>query len=62
MPTVSSMVNNLSAVRERIAEAARHAGRRPEEIELMAATKTFPPALIRQAYEAGQRLFGENRV
>ena len=56
------MVNNLSAVRERIAEAARHAGRRPEEIELMAATKTFPPALIRQAYEAGQRLFGENRV
>ena len=53
---------NLSAVRERIAGAARRAGRRPEEIALMAVTKTFPPELIRQAYEAGQRLFGENRV
>ncbi|HEV2115495.1 MAG TPA: YggS family pyridoxal phosphate-dependent enzyme [Terriglobales bacterium] len=56
------MVENLAAVRERIAAAARHAGRRPEEIALMAVSKTFPPAVIREAYEAGQRLFGENRV
>ncbi|MGE5725351.1 MAG: YggS family pyridoxal phosphate-dependent enzyme [Acidobacteriota bacterium] len=56
------MVENLAAVRERIAAAARRAGRRPEEIALMAVSKTFPPPVIREAYEAGQRLFGENRV
>jgi len=60
--SVSSVVNSLAAVRERIASAARRAGRRPEEIALMAVSKTFPPELIRQAYNAGQRLFGENRV
>ncbi|HTM88295.1 MAG TPA: hypothetical protein VL155_08850, partial [Terriglobales bacterium] len=59
---MSSVVNSLAAVRERIASAARRAGRRPEEIALMAVSKTFPPELIRQAYNAGQRLFGENRV
>jgi pyridoxal phosphate enzyme (YggS family) len=60
--SVSSVVKNLAEVRERIATAARHAGRRPEEIALMAVCKTFPPALIREAYKAGQRIFGENRV
>jgi pyridoxal phosphate enzyme (YggS family) len=60
--SVSSVVGNLAAVRERIAAAARRAGRRPEEIALMAVSKTFPPTVIREAYEAGQRLFGENRV
>jgi len=42
--------------------AARRAGRRPEEIALMAVSKTQPPERIREAYAAGQRLFGENRV
>ena len=56
------MVENLAAVRERIAAAARRAGRRPEDIALMAVSKTFPPEAIREAYNAGQRLFGENRV
>jgi hypothetical protein len=56
------VVENLADVRERIAAAALRAGRRPEEIALMAVSKTFPPAVIREAYEAGQRLFGENRV
>ncbi len=59
---MSSVVENLAAVRERIAAAASRAGRRPEEIALMAVSKTFPPAVIREAYQAGQRLFGENRV
>lgn len=59
---MSSVVNNLAAVRERIAAAARRAGRGPEEIALMAVSKTFPPEVIREAYNAGQRLFGENRV
>ena len=57
-----SIAANIHDVRERIAAAARRAGRPPEEVALMAVTKTFPPELIRQAYEAGQRLFGENRV
>lgn len=62
MNSASPVVENLAAVRERIAAAARRAGHRPEEIALMAVSKTFPPAVIREAYEAGQRLFGENRV
>ena len=56
------MVGNLVRVRERITAAARRAGRRPEEVALMAVTKTFPPQVIREAYKAGHRLFGENRV
>ena len=59
---MSSVVKNLAAVREQIAAAARRAGRCPEEIALMAVSKTFPPEIIREAYHAGQRLFGENRV
>lgn len=62
MSSVSSVVENLAAINERIAAAARRAGRRPEDIALMAVSKTFPPAVIREAYAAGQRLFGENRV
>jgi pyridoxal phosphate enzyme (YggS family) len=45
-----------------MAEAARRAGRRPNEIALMAVTKTHPPERIREAHAAGLRLFGENRV
>ena len=59
---MSSVVKNLAEVRERIAAAARSAGRLPEEIALMAVSKTFPAGIIREAYHAGQRLFGENRV
>jgi len=57
-----SIADNLARVRQRIAEAARRAGRRPDDVALMAVTKTFPPEIIREAYAAGQRLFGENRV
>ena len=57
-----TIAQNLDAVRERIAVAARRAGRQPDGIALMAVTKTFAPELIREAYAAGQRLFGENRV
>jgi pyridoxal phosphate enzyme (YggS family) len=57
-----SIADNLARVRQRIAEAARRASRRPEDIALMAVTKTFPPEIIRDAYAAGERLFGENRV
>jgi len=57
-----SIANNIAEVRERIAAAANRAGRRPEEVALMAVSKTFPAQAIREAYDSGQRLFGENRV
>ena len=53
---------NLAAIFERINQAAHRAGRLPEEIVLMAVSKTQPAERIREAYSAGQRLFGENRV
>ena len=60
--SVTSVVKNLTTVREQIAAAARRARRRPEDIALMAVSKTFSPTVIREAYDAGQQLFGENRV
>lgn len=57
-----SIADNIARVRERIADAARRAGRSPDEVALMAVTKTFLAERIREAYGAGQRLFGENRV
>ena len=57
-----SIRENIAAVRERIASAARRAGRSSEDIALMAVSKTQPVERIREAYEAGQRVFGENRV
>ena len=57
-----SIAQNLFDVRERIALAAKRAGRRPEDIALMAVSKTFSADRIREAYTAGLRLFGENRV
>jgi pyridoxal phosphate enzyme (YggS family) len=57
-----SISSNLDLIRSRIAAAARSAGRNPDEIALMAVCKTFPAEAIHEAYRAGQRLFGENRV
>jgi len=53
---------NLSAIHDRIARAAKRAARNVDDIALMAVSKTFPAASILEAYAAGQRLFGENRV
>jgi pyridoxal phosphate enzyme (YggS family) len=53
---------NIAHIHERIAAAAYRAGRDPHTIALMAVTKTFPSERIREAYDAGLRLFGENRV
>jgi hypothetical protein len=53
---------NLRAVHERITKAARGAGRDPEEIQLLAVSKSFPAAAIIEAAHAGQRAFGENYV
>ncbi len=57
-----SIAENLAAIRNRMAAAAQRASRLPEEIALMAVSKMHPPERIREAYIAGQRLFGENRV
>src|SRR5579862_2832583 len=54
--------DNIARIRERIEEAARRSGRRADEIVLMAVTKTHPSDRIREAYAAGLRWFGENRV
>jgi pyridoxal phosphate enzyme (YggS family) len=59
---MDSIASRIDAVRERIAAAARQAGRPPEEVCLVAVTKTHPPEVIAAAIAAGQRDFGENRV
>jgi PLP dependent protein len=53
---------NIAIIRQRIFSAALRAGRQPEDVILMAVSKTFPPGSIREAYDAGIRLFGESRV
>jgi pyridoxal phosphate enzyme (YggS family) len=58
----ASIAANLARVRERIARAAQRAGRRPDEITLVAVSKTFPAEAVREAFAAGIRHFGENRV
>ena len=60
--TRMSIANRLTEVRSRMTAAARSAGRDPSSIQLIAVSKTFPLDLVRAAYAAGQRDFGENRV
>ncbi len=57
-----SISENIAEIRERIEIAARRAGRPAGSVSLMAVTKTHPAERIREAYEAGLRIFGENRV
>jgi PLP dependent protein len=59
---MGTVADNLNAVKERIAKAAARVGRDPERVRLVAVTKTMPVERIREAIEAGQRVFGENRV
>jgi hypothetical protein len=57
-----SIARNLAQVQARIAEAALGTGRKPEDVTLVAVTKTHPAEMVAAAYEAGARDFGENRV
>jgi len=59
MTTISA---NLQAVLARIGEAARRCGRQPEEISLLAVSKTWPGSYVQEAARAGQKAFGENYV
>jgi hypothetical protein len=53
---------NLQSVRERIARACADAQRDVNEVTLLAVSKTFGPEAVREAWDAGQRAFGENYI
>jgi pyridoxal phosphate enzyme (YggS family) len=57
-----SIASNLERLQNQIADACARAHRNPDTVALMAVSKTHPAEALREAYEAGQRLFGENRV
>ena len=57
-----SIAENIAQLKDEIAAACRKAGRDEREIALMAVSKVHPVDAILEAYEAGQRLFGENKV
>ena len=59
---MSNLADNLRSVQERLAAAARRAGRDSAEITLVAVTKNQPPEAIAAAFDLGLRHFGENRV
>lgn len=59
---MTTIGENLQALKERIARAAAAAGRTPESVRVLAVSKTHPAQVIEQALAAGQRAFGENYV
>lgn len=59
---MSAIAQNIAGVQARIAAACRRSGRSPGAVRLIAVSKTVPADRIREAYEAGLRDFGENRV
>lgn len=56
------VAKNIASIQERIASAAQRSGRKSGDITLMAVSKTFPATSVREAHDAGLRVFGENRV
>lgn len=59
---MSTIEENIGKIYGEIADAAKGCGRNPDDIILMAVSKTKPMSMLMEAYEAGMRLFGENRV
>jgi len=57
-----SIASNLERIKNEIADACARANRDPGTVALMAVSKMHPAESVREAYETGQRLFGENRV
>ncbi|MHB1023122.1 MAG: YggS family pyridoxal phosphate-dependent enzyme [Acidobacteriaceae bacterium] len=57
-----SIAENLERIHAHIADVCSRTGRRADEVKLMAVSKVHPVAAIVEAYAAGQRLFGENKV
>jgi pyridoxal phosphate enzyme (YggS family) len=62
MSHAADIATNLATIRARIAEACRRANRQPEEVTLVAVSKTHPQDAVLAALAAGQVVFGENRV
>jgi PLP dependent protein len=56
------VAENIGRIREQIMQAAAKAGRSPNDIELVAITKTHPAGKVREVVDAGHTLFGESRV
>ena len=59
---MTSVIGNLKAVLNRIADACQQAGRPVDSVTLLAVSKTFPAGAVRDAFDAGCRQFGENYV
>jgi PLP dependent protein len=59
---MTDIAHNLERVCSQIAEAAKNAGRAPDDVQLIAVSKTHDAERVRTAYEAGQQIFGETRV
>lgn len=59
---MADIPHNLADIRKRIEKASVDAGRNPQEIRLVAVSKTFPAEVVRTAYDQGQRIFGESRL
>lgn len=57
-----TIADNIAAIRQRIDEIARACGRNPDDIQLVAVSKTFPTTAVEEALGAGQQLFGENYI
>lgn len=56
------LLQRLEAVKKQISQAAQKAGRRADEIKLVAVSKTHPAEIVSEAIEAGANVFGENKV
>lgn len=59
---MSQISDNLINIHSRIQDAAHRVGRQVSDVRLVAVSKTYPPAVIQEAWNAGQHVFGENRV
>ncbi len=55
-----TIADNINSINQRIGDAARAVGREPGDVTLVAVSKRHPAESIREAYDAGQRDFGEN--
>ena len=62
MTSSAQLAANLEAIRQRVAHAAAKVGRHPDEITILGASKGQPVERLQWAWEAGLRVFGENRV
>ncbi|MFZ4680955.1 MAG: YggS family pyridoxal phosphate-dependent enzyme [Terrimicrobiaceae bacterium] len=59
---MSTIIQRLDEMRARMDAAARQAGRDPDAVGLVAVSKTHPAEAVREAFDGGQTIFGENRV